>query len=64
MKLFETNGNRLTLGEIMQTSLAAEYRARMTELRGAGWSITCERRRPASMNLYTLKKVLAEQSAI
>ncbi len=32
-KLFEENGGRLTLGDIMPTYLAASYRARMTDLK-------------------------------
>ncbi len=32
-KMFEENGGRLTLGDIMPTYLAASYRARMTDLK-------------------------------
>lgn len=31
--MFEENGGRLTLGEIMQSYMAASYRQRMTDLR-------------------------------
>jgi len=33
LKLFADNGNILSLGQIMKTDLAAEYRARISELR-------------------------------
>lgn len=39
--LFKEHGNTLTLGQILQTTLAAEYRARMTELRHEGYTIRC-----------------------
>jgi len=54
LKLFSENGNALTLGQIMRTTLAAEYRARLSEMRGDGYIITCQIRKPASANLYTL----------
>ena len=37
--LFKENGNILTLGKIMQTTLAAEYRARFSNLRKQGYQI-------------------------
>ena len=52
--LFKMNGNRLTLGQIMGTTLAAEYRARMSELRRDGYRIDCWKTRPASANVYVL----------
>jgi hypothetical protein len=43
--MFEDHGGRLTLGEIMQTYLAASYRQRMTDLKrelfSEGKTITC-----------------------
>lgn len=32
-RMFDESGGRLTLGQIMQTYLAASYRARMTDLK-------------------------------
>lgn len=52
--LFKDHGNQLTLSQILNTSLAAEYRARMTDLRHAGYKITFERGKTPSENLYTL----------
>jgi len=52
--LFRRNGNRLTLGQILQTTLAAEYRARMTDLRKLGYTILCAKGKRASENLYTM----------
>lgn len=54
LALFRRHGNAITLGQIMQTTLAAEYRARMTELRKQGYVITCQKSKKASDNLYTL----------
>lgn len=54
IKLFESNRWRLTLGQILQTTLAAEYRARMTDLRKQGFVITCEKGPTASENRYTM----------
>ncbi len=54
LKMFKECGNRLTLNEIMQTNLACEYRARLSDLRRDGWTITCERGKTPSENLYTL----------
>lgn len=53
--LFQRHGYRLTLGQILQTTLAAEYRARFTELRREGYTITCTKGKTASENLYTLE---------
>jgi hypothetical protein len=52
--LFVASGNELTLGEILRTSLAAEYRARMTDLRKEGFTITLIRGKHPSDNLYRL----------
>ena len=53
--LFRQNGGRLTLGQIMQTTLAAEYRARISELRREGYSIECQiNRKSPSENVYRL----------
>lgn len=52
--LFKDHGNRLTLSQILNTNLAAEYRARMTDLRHDGYTITLERGKTPSENLYTL----------
>lgn len=45
--MFEDHGGRLTLGEIMQTYLAASYRQRLTDLKreliGEGKTIVCHR---------------------
>lgn len=54
--MFRENGNRLTLGQIMQTTLAAEYRARMTDLRHQGYTITCTKGKRPSENLYTFQE--------
>ena len=50
--LFQQFGYRVTLGQILRTTLAAEYRARMTELRRAGWTIDCIKGKTASENEY------------
>ena len=52
LDLFIRNGNTLTLGQILKTNLAAEYRARMTDLRKQGFTITLERGRRPSDNRY------------
>ena len=55
LKLFHDNHNFLTLGEILRTPLAAEYRARMSELRkNFGYIITLERGPRPSENAYRL----------
>lgn len=56
LKYFRANGNRLTLGQILNTKLAAEYRARITDLRGDGYVIICDdKNKPnPSENVYTL----------
>jgi hypothetical protein len=52
--LFRRNGRVLTLGQILNTTLAAEYRARMSELRRQGYTITCEKAKQASANIYRM----------
>jgi hypothetical protein len=54
--LFRCNRNRLTLGQIMQTTLAAEYRARISELRKRGYSIVCIKGKRASENMYVMSE--------
>jgi len=54
LNLFRMNGNRLTLGQILNTTLAAEYRARMTDLRHKGFQIDFIRGKKPSENLYIL----------
>ncbi len=57
LKLFAENNNQLTLRQILRTHLAAEYRARLSELRKVGYNITCkENKRDPSENLYTLSE--------
>jgi len=55
LDLFRKNGNKLTLGQILNTYLAAEYRARMTDLRHDGFMIVYRRGKSPSENLYTLE---------
>ncbi len=58
--LFRQHGNRLTLGDIMQTTLGCEYRARMTELRHKGYTITCKiNRKQPTRNEYVLIEPVA-----
>lgn len=52
---FRQNGNRMTLGYILQHSWGYEVRARFTELRREGYTITCTKGKTASENLYTLE---------
>jgi hypothetical protein len=54
MELFQRYGYKLTLGQIMQTTLAAEYRARMSEMRKEGHVIQFIRGKTPSDNLYIL----------
>lgn len=62
LNLFRDNGNQLTLGMILKTSLAAEYRARMTDLRHNGFKIGLERGKTPSENLYTLTEYKTESN--
>lgn len=54
LSLFAENGNRLTLGQIMGTTLAAEYRARLSEMRRDGYRIECVKGKHPSENTYHL----------
>ena len=54
LELFEANNRIITLGQIMQTTLGAEYRARMTDLRRAGYTIRYERGDTPSQNTYQM----------
>ena len=54
LHLFKLYNNKLTLREIMGTSLAAEYRARISEVRRAGFNIVCKRGKAPSDNEYEL----------
>ena len=56
LKFFRANGNRLTLGQIMKTNLASEYRARITDLRNDGYVIVCDDKNKTtpSDDIYTL----------
>jgi hypothetical protein len=56
LDLFRRNGNRLTLGQILEHPFGYEARARFTELRGMGYRIVCEKKNPPSLNLYTLSE--------
>lgn len=58
LDLFRSHGNRLTLGEILQHPIGYEWRARATELRREGYSITLIRadNKVRSNNLYELKE--------
>lgn len=52
--LFRVNGGKLTLRAILETTLAAEYRARITEMRRDGYRIDFKRGATPSENTYTL----------
>jgi hypothetical protein len=54
LELFRLNGGRLHLKTILETTLAAEYRARMTDLRHEGYRIEFTRGATPGENLYTL----------
>jgi hypothetical protein len=60
LEMFRTHGGMVTLGQIMQTTLAAEYRARISELRRQGFVITCTKGKRASDNVYRLEPVQPE----
>lgn len=44
----------MTLGQILNTTLAAEYRARISELRKHGFVITCTKAKTPSENTYVM----------
>lgn len=50
----------VSCGEFLQTSLGAEYRARMTELRQEGFNITCELHR-GGKSIYRLIETRVEK---
>lgn len=54
LEAFRQNGNKMTLGYILQHAWGYEARARFTELRREGYTITCTKGKTASENLYTL----------
>ena len=54
LDLFILHGHKLTLGQILQTKFAAEYRARMTDLRKRGFTIILQRGKRPSDNLYRI----------
>ena len=54
LQMFHEHKNKLTLRDIMQTTLACEYRARITELRKKGFNILCIRGKSPSDNVYEL----------
>ena len=54
LRLFQENGNRLTLQQILESSLGYEWRARATELRREGYRIVLERGVRSQDNTYTL----------
>lgn len=68
IKLFRANGGRLTLGQIMKTHLAAEYRARISDARRDGYVILCDDKdKPSpSENVYILieEKTAKKQAEI
>lgn len=56
-EMAERNGYKLTLGQLLQPPLAAEYRRAISELRDDGWIITCEQNyEERNKNLYTFKR--------
>lgn len=60
-KMFDDNGGKLTLGEIMRTYLGASYRQRLTDLRrvliGEGKTIVCYPVTVAGCKSYTSWKI-------
>ena len=50
------HGYRVTLGEILRTEFAAEYRKQNTLLRHDGWKVEVELRKPAGENVYTFQR--------
>ena len=55
LRLFQENGNKLTLGMILKTNLGAAYRPRLSDLREKGYTVDCvEDKKEPSNNLYTL----------
>lgn len=56
LQFFRENRYRLTLGQLLGTALAAEYRARMTDLRKEGYRINLVRGASPANNLYILQE--------
>lgn len=54
VELFKENGYRLTLSEILQTSLGREHSARFSELRDQGYQIDCIRGKRGGENVYVM----------
>lgn len=54
LELFQLYGGKITLGQLMKTTLAAEYRARISELRNEGYQINCIKGPIPSENVYQL----------
>lgn len=46
----------MTLGQIMQTTLAAEYRARISEMRKDGYVVMFSKSKTPSDNVYILSE--------
>ena len=51
---FKRNGNRMTLGEMLQFPWGYKAASRMSELRRKGYHFVCEKGETASQNLYRL----------
>ena len=62
--LFREHQNKLTLGQILNTTLAAAYRGRMSDLRNDGYVINLELGNNPSENLYTLVEKKEERKPI
>lgn len=59
LKLFEENGNKLTLGQILGnwTRVGSKYTNRISELRKLGYEVECvENKERPTDNLYILKQ--------
>lgn len=54
IEAFRRNKGRMALGHILKFPWGYEFRARATELRKAGYIITCEKGVRPSDNMYTL----------
>jgi hypothetical protein len=55
LELFALHGGKVTLGQILKTPLADEFRARFSEMRGQGYRIIYKRGVVPSENTYTLE---------
>ena len=56
LELFILHDGVVTLAQILKTPLAAEYRARFSEMRGEGYEIIYKKGETPSQNTYTLKE--------